>query len=330
VSAAAVCSFCIFRCRIEEGETGICGVRRCKDGSIETVVYGRIAALAVDPIEKKPFYHFLPGSQTLSAALPGCNLHCAYCQNHGISQYREMSLPPSAFISPAELAQQLEIRGLDTLSFTYSEPVVWQDYMLDTARLVKRHGGNSCMITNGTMTPEALDTMLELIDGFNIDVKGSTEFYRRWCGGALDPVVKNIERISARSQAVLEVTTLVIEGIHTLEEIRMLAQRLRDAGVQVWHLSRFFPAYRMRDIPPTSEAFLTEALEAAEAVGIPHLYSGNSADTRWGATRCPVCGLELIPSHSYGGEAGKAAAEHIREGRCAGCGTPIYGRFSRS
>jgi len=335
MSTTVSCNFCIYRCRLAEGETGICGVRQNRNGRIETTVYGQVAALGIDPIEKKPFYHVFPGRSAFSAALPGCNFHCTYCQNFELSQYREYKKSSRSagsgrrYLSPEELAGQMAEHGLDIMAYTYSDPVVWQDYMLDTAILVKQvPGGKNCMITNGSMTPEALESMLGLIDAFNIDVKGNTAFYRQYCGGRLEPILQNIARIEDSGKAVVEVTTLVIEGIHTLQDIRTLGGQLFDAGVKVWHLSRFFPAYKMLDRAPTTEAFLIKALEAASESGIPFIYSGNSSSRSYSATICPGCGNVLIPSHSYSGEAGDAARRNIPEGKCRKCGTSIYGLFA--
>lgn len=349
MSNTVSCNFCMYRCRLAEGdgeregagETGICGVRQNRNGQIETTVYGQVAALGIDPIEKKPFYHVFPGRSTFSVALPGCNFHCTYCQNYELSQYRERghgreykessrsAWSGSRYLSPEAIAAQMTEHGLNIMAYTYSDPVVWQDYMLDTASLVKQvPGGMNCMITNGSMTPETLESMLGLIDAFNIDVKGNTAFYRQYCGGWLEPILQNIARIEDSGKAVVEVTTLVIEGIHTLQDIRTLGGQLFDAGVKVWHLSRFFPAYKMLDRAPTTEAFLIKALEAASESGIPFIYSGNSSSRSYSATICPGCGKVLIPSHSYSGEAGEAARRNIPDGKCRKCGTSIYGLFN--
>ncbi len=335
MSNTVSCNFCIYRCSLSEGETGVCGVRQNRNGRIETAVYGQVAALGIDPIEKKPFYHVLPGRSAFSVALPGCNFHCTYCQNYELSQYLEFKKSSrfSEFkyqhLQPAEVVMRMKDHGLAIMAYTYSDPVVWQDYMLDAAGLVKQlPGGKNCMITNGSMTPEALESMLGLIDAFNIDVKGNNAFYRQYCGGRLDPVLQNIARIEDSGKAVVEVTTLVIEGIHTLQDIRALGRQLFDVGVRVWHLSRFFPAYNMLDRAPTTEAFLQEALETASESGIPFIYSGNSSSRSYSATICPGCGNVLIPSHSYYGEAGEAARLNIPDGKCRNCGTSIYGLFA--
>ncbi|NQT61009.1 MAG: AmmeMemoRadiSam system radical SAM enzyme [Bacteroidetes bacterium] len=331
-TAAIRCEFCFHQCLIGEGKTGICGVRKTRDGRVLTTVYGEVVSAGVDPIEKKPFYHVKPGSSTLSVALPGCNFRCLFCQNYAISQYNHSRYGYSGkkkdLTSPQKLVELLLDSNLEIMTYTYSDPVVWQDYMLDTARLVREiEQGLNCMVTNGSMTANSLIGMLDYIDAFNIDVKGDEDFYRTYCNGNLAPVLDNLERINTDGRAVVEVTTLVIEGIHFQDDIYRLGSRLRDAGVQVWHLSRFFPAYKMLDRQETSEAFLHDMLQTASESGIPFIYSGNSRERLFISTHCPECRAELIPTHSYGGEAGNSAGKHILDGKCCECGNPVYGLF---
>ncbi|MBL7006263.1 MAG: AmmeMemoRadiSam system radical SAM enzyme [Spirochaetia bacterium] len=326
------CSFCFQHCLLEEGETGTCGVRKNLNGKVVTTVYGEVISADVDPIEKKPFYHVEPGSRTLSVALPGCNFSCKFCQNHTISQYNHSQIGYSgkkqSVTSPQKLVELLVESKLNIMSYTYSDPVVWQDYMLDTARLVRKvEKGLNCMVTNGSMSTESLIVMLDYIDAFNIDVKGDEEFYHTYCRGRLSPVLHNLERICTDGRAVVEVTTLVIEGIHSQDDIFQLGRRLKNAGVQVWHLSRFFPAYKMRDWLETSEVFLHDILQTALESGIPFIYSGNSRERLFVSTCCPKCGTVLIPSHSYSGDAGVFSGKRIQDGKCFECGNPIYGLF---
>jgi len=337
MTAAEVrCGFCFHHCLIGAGKSGICGVRKNQNGKVITTVYGEVISAGVDPIEKKPFYHVYPGSSTLSVALPGCNLSCDFCQNHAISQYNQSRIRDTGtkqdMTSPQKLVELLVDSNLKIMSYTYSDPVVWQDYMLDTARLVREleHGLN-CMVTNGSMSAESLVVMMDYIDAFNIDVKGDEEFYRTYCKGSLTPVLQNLERICLDGRAVVEVTTLVIEGIHFQDDIFRLGSRLKDAGVQVWHLSRFFPAYKMLDRQETSEIFLHDMLLAASESGIPYIYSGNSHERLFISTHCPECGALLIPEHNYSGFGGEeeviSSGGRILDGKCAECGNLIYGLF---
>jgi len=335
MAPAALCDFCYHQCMIPQGGHGICGVREYRDGNICTLGYAEIVASGVDPVEKKPFYHVLPGSSTLSVALFGCNLTCRFCQNHRISQMDSPLYPSRAakrhwptLLSPEELVETLVSSGVPLMSYTYSEPIVWQDYMLATAKLVHQKGLLNCMVTNGSFSPASLERILPWIDAFNIDVKGDDAFYRHYCGGRLAPVLDAIGTIAATPGKVLEVTTLVIEDVHTAEMLKLIGKDLAQLGVKVWHLSRFFPHYRMADQPPSSELFLLGMLEVARGSGIPYIYAGNSSLSEWEQTCCPSCGTLLMASHSYAGEAGLDCAESVVDGKCQACGEPVYGLFS--
>lgn len=329
------CDFCWRQCAFrEEGELGTCGVRRLIGGELVTLGYGEVVASGVDPIEKKPLYHFSPGSGTFSFALFGCNYSCTFCQNYHISQIDSPYWPgrenhkKSQQVLPEDLVHLMAGSGTRIMSYTYSEPLVWQNYMIETARLVRQAGGYNCMITNGSFSPAALKRIVPLIDAFNIDVKGDEPFYRSYCNASLRPVLESVKAIAAMKDKVLEVTTLLIEGVHTEAMVAYLGEQLAEFGVKVWHLSRFFPHYKMMDHRPTSEAFLEQMLHVAKQAGIDHVYAGNSSLTQWERTVCPSCGATLIHSHSYGGEAGKECKRTIKDGRCIFCNEPIYGRFT--
>lgn len=321
---SAACDFCYHHCRLEEGQEGICHVRRNRGGTIETAGYGDIVAMSVDPIEKKPLYHFMPGSRTFSFALFGCNFACDFCQNCAITQneYRGTELHgASLHLECTEIVDRALEAGCPSVSYTYSEPIVWQDYLAETATLARSAGLKNIMVTNGSFSPEALERLLPLVDAFNIDVKGDDRFYRDVCHGALQPVLDSIATVAA-STAHLEVTTMVIEGMHTAAMIGTLGRELADRGVQVWHLSRFFPRYKLSSRMPTSEQFLSSMLQVAKQSGIPYIYGGNSA--RNDATYCPVChslllgNRPLIPTE----------IRTIRDGCCVHCHNPVYGVFS--
>ncbi len=327
------CDFCYRMCEIEEGSRGYCGIRECREGEIITVHYGYLLAAAVDPIEKKPMYHFCPGDKTLSAALFGCNYTCSFCQNHDISQRTSPLFPASRkqlrgeYTSPRQLVSRMDECGVSIMSYTYSAPVVWQDYMLDTARLVHEQGGLNCMVTNGSFSAQSLERVLPLIDGINIDVKGDEQFYKTYCKAELSPVLRAVEACARRPGTVLEVTTLLIEGIHTLEEVRAMGQLLFNAGVQVWHLSRFFPHYRMEDRRSTSEAYLDEAIEVAGECRIPYVYGGNSTNPEHSITRCPTCGTQVITRRGYYVRVQRELQHSMLMNMCTGCGERIYGKF---
>ena len=299
-----ICDFCYRHCDISEGGYGYCQARTVRSGQLEDRNYGELAAAAIDPVEKKPLYHFLPGTRTLSVAMEGCSLSCAFCQNHEIAKGHHEGFP---FTAPEALSEYAITHSIPSLSFTYTEPIVWQDYAMEAALSAKEHGLRTIMVTNGTFSNEALDRLLPLIDAYNIDLKGADGFYRDICKGSIAPVLDGIERIAGYGSH-LEVTTLVIEGLHDEDMIRTLGRALRERGVHVWHLTRFFPAYRMSSRKPTSEDFLMRMIEAAEESGIEFIYPGNSRMRSM--MRCPSCGKEI------------AAPE---DGGCPHCGTSIYG-----
>ncbi len=327
------CDFCWHMCTLAPGERGICGIRENRDGSLVTLGWGEIVASGIDPIEKKPLYHVYPGKKTYSIALFGCNLRCQFCQNHHISQpdspYRIGGQRHFAIVqtSAEAVVEKMDEADLSIMSYTYSDPIVWQDYMLSVAQLVHDRKKINCMVTNGSFSEASLQRVLPYIDAFNIDVKGDENFYRKLCKGSLQPVLHAVETIAAQSDKVLEVTTLLIEGYHNPAMIKQLGQQLVERGVKVWHLSRFFPHYRMQSWPPTAEEFLQEMLLIAEDVGIEYVYAGNSALETYDQTYCPACRATLIHSHSYSGEAAIDTKEHIIDGKCRYCGRAIYGFF---
>jgi len=320
------CDFCEHRCSLKEGQRGICWIRKRVGDRIVTTNYGEHVSLAVDPIEKKPLYHVLPGSFALSSALAGCNFRCTFCQNCTISQpdlYRNLD---TRYIGPDDLARRTTGAGYPVAAFTYSEPTVWQDYMIDAATAVRAAGGRSVMITNGFFTEEALERLLPVIDAFNIDLKGDDHFYRSLCGGRADPIRRNIRTLAAATGAhapVLEVTTMVMEGEHTEAGLREIAAFLADAGVQVWHLSAFRPAYRMMDHSPTRPAFLDEIYRiVSEEYPIPHLYAYSSRHAAYQQTFCSACGELCIDRRGF-----ELVENRLVDGGCPKCGTLMYGIF---
>lgn len=319
------CDFCEFRCTIPEGGVGRCGIRSNVGGVIRTVNYGEHVSLAVDPVEKKPLYHVLPGAQVLSSALFGCNFTCSFCQNCTISQpaYRESIR--TRFISPNELAEETQRGGYPLVAFTYSEPTVWNDYVVDAAREVNAAGARSVMVTNGYFTSETLERLVPHISAFNIDLKGGDHFYRKLCGARVGPVLRNIRTIAAMTNGpVLEVTTMLLEGEHTEEEIMELAGELDEAGVQVWHLSAFHPASNMSDHPPTTSTFLERIYDRARAqTGIPHIYAFSRSRAAFADTFCPECGELCIRRSGF-----SITQNLTTTGACPSCGARLYGLFA--
>ena len=312
------CDFCWHHCNLSEGQSGVCGVRKHVKGKLVTTTYGQIEAMAVDPIEKKPLYHYYPGSSTFSFALFGCNLACAFCQNSSLSQGEPTHSLASDRIEPSKIVAMARAKGCHSISYTYSEPLVWQDYMMEVATLAKKAGMQNIMVTNGSFSKEALKRLLPFIDAFNLDIKGDEAFYKEVCKGEQKPVLDAIATI-ARTKAHLEVTTMLIESMHTKEDVETLGKLLHERGVQVWHLSRFFPRYKMAHLKPTSEAYLAEMVELAKRSGIPYIYSGNSEEER--TTFCPSRHALLTDAHN-------SIDESLEFGSCKRCKTPIYGVFS--
>ena len=316
-SNSLVCDFCWHHCSLSEGQSGVCKVRKNVQGKLVTTTYGQIEAMGVDPIEKKPLYHYYPGSKTFSFALFGCNLSCQFCQNYTLSQGEPTLSLASDRVEPSKIVALARERGCHSISYTYSEPLVWQDYMLDVALLAKKAGMQNIMVTNGSFSAEALQRLLPVIDAFNVDLKGDSVFYTKVCKGSAQAVLDAIAAI-AKAPVHLEVTTMLIESMHTKEDVEALGKLLHERGVQVWHLSRFFPRYKMAALAPTSEAYLTEMVALARQSGIPYIYSGNSEVER--TTFCPSCHALLIDEHN----GMEALLDH---GRCAHCGTSIFGVF---
>lgn len=307
------CDYCYHECALGEGQRGICFIRVNRGGEVITENYGEVVALGLDPVEKKPLYHFRPGSHTLSVALFGCNLSCSFCQNYQISQHEFYQQRPNRYISP-EVFIQRAMEEKASVSFTYSEPLVWQDYMLDCAHLAKEEGIPTILVSSGTFSKAALSRIIPFIDAYSIDLKGNESFYRRYCKGSAKPVIESLQTL-ANTPAVLEVTTLLIEGEHTLEDVKELGVILEELGVQVWHLSRYHPAYKL-NLPPTSESFLNEALSLAKEFRIPHIYGGNTSQEQ--DTFCPVCNALLI-KRTPG-----AIKQYLANGRCS-CSHQLYG-----
>ena len=301
-----ICDFCYRMCDIPEGGTGFCLSRFNDRGNLKDLCYAGLASMAVDPVEKKPLNHFLPGTRTLSIAMQGCNFTCDFCQNHEISQHHVMR----DAVDPAVVAGYAEACGCPSISYTYSEPMVWQDYMLSVADKAHESGLDCIMVTNGSFSGPSLKRVLSSIDAFNVDLKGDERFYSEICHASMTPVVSAIEKIG-RNGLHLEVTTMLIEGIHDRMTIKRLGRILHSAGVQVWHLSRFFPSYMMCDRVATSEKFLCSMIDEARESGIPFIYPGNSMIET--GNRCPSCGHVI--------------SKPQKDGRCTNCKTKLYGRY---
>lgn len=316
------CRLCNHRCVIEDGKAGVCQVRANRGGVLYSLVYGKIIAENVDPIEKKPLFHVEPGSRSYSIATCGCNFKCLHCQNHEISQLpRDEGKIAGWEVSPEEIVRKAKASGCTSISYTYTEPTIFFEYALDVARLARNQGLLNVFVTNGYMTEEALDTFHPYLDAANVDLKAATDtFYRRICGARIDPVKASIRKM--RSLGVwVEVTTLVIPGLNDdPEDLRAIAQFLASLGKEIpWHVSAFHPTYRMTDRPRTPVATLRQAREIGLSEGLKYVYCGN-VPGEGEDTICPGCGEKLIERMGF-----RILKKSTRKGACPQCGTPIEG-----
>ena len=319
------CQLCSHYCVISEGKKGVCQVRENRDGVLYTLVYGRTISQNVDPVEKKPLYHFLPGTWIYSIATPGCNFRCPWCQNWQISQMpREMDLITGQGVSPVEIVDLALQANCSAIAYTYTEPTIFFEYAFDTARKGHQAGLGNVFVTNGYMTDLMLQKMHPFLDAANVDLKAfSKETYNHSIGAGFQPVLDNM-KLMKKLGIWLEVTTLIIPDLNdSPAELRQAAQFIaHELGVNTpWHLSRFFPGYRMTGRGPTSIDSLRQAEEIGRAEGLQHIYIGNVPGGS--DTVCPNCGKTLIQRNGY----------HINENNlidssCPECGTAISGVWS--
>lgn len=318
------CQLCRQYCVIAEGARGHCGVRENRNGELIALVDGLIVAEQIDPIEKKPLFHLLPGSRSYSLASVGCNFRCLHCQNASIAQYDDhgSGVLPGRQLSPAEAVQHALDGGCRSIAYTYTEPTVWFEYALATARLAAEAGLFNLFVTNGYIAPGALKMIAPVLHAANIDLKGfSDDFYRRVCGARLAEVLDCI-RDYRRHGIWIELTTLVIPGENDDEAqlngiARFIADELgRDTP---WHVSRFFPCYRMTDHPPTPISSLERALAAGDRAGLHYVYEGNVAAGRE-QTICPHCGAVVVGRSGY-----TITRLNLQDGCCGSCRKPIAG-----
>ncbi|GAB6099884.1 AmmeMemoRadiSam system radical SAM enzyme [Halanaerocella petrolearia] len=284
------CLLCPHYCKLTEGQAGRCQVRKVKEGKLRSTAYNKVSSIALDPIEKKPLYHFYPGSQILSLGTVGCNLKCKFCQNHRIAQDTEAPTRNITFEQAVSTAKRENSIGI---AYTYSEPLIWYEYILDTAKLAKEEGLKNVLVTNGMINPEPLKELLPYIDAINLDVKAFTdEFYREICKGKLNPVKKTAELVY--QDVLLEITTLLVPNLNdSREEIEELVAWIADLDSSIpLHLSRYFPNYQL-DKEPTSIKKMKEAKDIASQY-LDYVYLGNVNNKQSLITYCPHCDKPLI------------------------------------
>ena len=287
------CSLCGHRCEIGPGKFGVCGVRENREGKLVTLVYGEVIAAHVDPIEKKPFYHFLPGTTSFSIATVGCNFKCAFCQNWEISQASKKGGrgPGGATLMPEDVVREARARNCRSISYTYTEPTIFFEYAYDTARIAKAAGLYNNFVTNGFMTPEAIKTIHPYLDAANVDLKSfREETYKRICKGRLGPVLDSI-RLMRELKIWVEVTTLVVPGLNDGEkELTDIARFIAGVDPDIpWHISRFHPDYQYTDERPTPLETLRAAYNIGKGEGLRYIYIGN-VQGESDDTFCPGCG----------------------------------------
>jgi len=323
------CKLCSQRCLIAPTKRGICQVRENQDGVLYSLVYGELIAEAVDPIEKKPLFHFYPGSRSFSIATPGCNFRCRFCQNADISQMpRDSGTIKGRQVAPEMVVAAARRYGCRSISYTYTEPTVFFEYNYDVARLAHQDRLANVYVTNGYMTPEMLEMVTSpsgppLIDAANVDLKAfRDEFYRHECGGSLQPVLDSLKMMKQR-RIWVEVTTLVIPMLNDSDgELREIAEFIvKELGPETpWHVSRFHPTYRMMDRPPTPASSVRRAREIGLAAGLRYVYEGNVPTTGGEDTFCPGCNNAVIRRSGF-----DVLRHEARDGRCPHCGTKIEG-----
>ncbi len=325
-----LCEACSQRCRLREGEYGVCGVRKVENGELKLLVYGLAAAVNVDPVEKKPMFHFQPGTKSFSFGTVGCNFSCKFCQNFDISQYPKehghrifgRDLPPKQIV---EMAKEY---GCASIAYTYNEPVVFFEYTYDTAKLAHESGLKNIYVTSGYETHKAIETLAPYLDGMNIDIKGFTDsFYKEICGARLKPVLDTI-KYAHKKGIWIETTTLLIPGHNDSdEEIRGIARFQADLDPAMpWHISAFYPMYKMTDVPPTPAATLRRAYEIGKEEGLKYVYIGNIDDKEHESTYCPSCTKPVIERR---GTIGQHVTNRLKsDGVCPYCGYRLEGVWS--
>jgi len=320
------CRLCGHGCVIPEGRLGICRVRKNIGGMLFSLNADQVAAANLDPIEKKPLYHFLPGSRSFSIAAMGCNFSCRFCQNYSLSMVEDEAALSGETVSPEELVRMAVTSGSASISYTYTEPTVFFELMLETAKLARRAGLLNVMVSNGFLSGEALEMLAPYLDAANIDLKSfSDDFYRNYCRGRLQPVLDTIARMKARA-IWLEITTLLIPGLNDSEtEIEKLIGFLLEVDARIpWHVSRFFPQYQLLDTPPTDTQSIHHFLELGNRRGLSFVYSGNLQPDRWSDTLCPSCGAKLIQRVGY-----QTKILGLHQGHCDQCRIEIPGVWNR-
>jgi len=317
------CFLCAHRCLILAGKRGVCGVRENKAGLLYSLVYKKLVSQHVDPIEKKPFFHFLPGSVSYSIATVGCNFRCDFCQNYAISQAVSDHDGIIGEETPAQDVVNSALKyGCRSISYTYTEPTISFEYALEVMKLAKREGLRNNFVTNGYMTAEMLECLKGYLDAANVDLKSFNDgFYKKICGARLEPVLESL-RIMKKLDIWVEVTTLVVPGLNdSEEELKKCAEFILSLGKETpWHVSRFYPQYKMENVSPTPVEKLERAREIGLKAGLRYVYTGNITGDAGENTYCYNCKETLIKRYGF-----QVLEYNIIDSRCKFCQTPVDG-----
>lgn len=337
------CFLCSHRCIISNGKRGICAVRENIDGMLYSLVYGKVISMNIDPIEKKPLFHFHPASTSFSIATVGCNFRCLHCQNYDISQYpkksdelrvmsyelkdkkdSELHTMPGEEVTPEQIVESAERAECKSISYTYTEPTIFFEFAYDCARLAHGKGIKNVFVSNGYTSPEATRAIAPYLDGNNIDLKGDNEFYKKLCGARLKPVLDTI-RLMKKLGIWVEITTLIIPDYNDSEDtLRWIAGFIKSVDPAIpWHVTQFYPTYRLLDKPRTPLKTLRRAREIGLETGLKYVYEGNVPGEGRENTFCPNCGELLIERIGFYIKENK-----IKDGYCFKCKTKIDGIFT--
>lgn len=319
------CQLCPHFCTLKNGERGKCGVRENKKGRLFSLVYGKPCSLALDPIEKKPFYHFMPGQQALSIATFGCNLKCKHCQNWKISQANpDESMARE--ISPEEVIKIAKEKNIKIISYTYTEPTIFYEYMLDIAKLAKKAGIKNTIVSNGFINPLPLKKLCRYIGGANIDLKSiSDKFYKEVCEARVSPVLETL-KILKKEKVWTEITNLIIPTLNDSEkDIKELVKWVKEnlGKEAVLHFTAFYPTYKLSHLPPTPIETLKKARKIALQEGLKYVYTGNVQDEEGDSTFCPKCEKTLVKRRLL-----SIIENNLKKGRCSRCNEKVDGVWS--
>ncbi|MCB2182511.1 MAG: AmmeMemoRadiSam system radical SAM enzyme [Desulfobulbaceae bacterium] len=321
------CDLCNHRCHIKQGKRGLCGVRENREGTLYSLVYGRLVSESIDPIEKKPMFHLLPTSKSYSISTVGCNFRCLHCQNYQISQYPHSHAGdiPGNLRTPAEVVDEALGTGCRSISYTYVEPTIFYEFAYECAVLAREKNIKNVFVSNGYMTPEVTRHLSPFLDGINIDVKAFTDtFYKKVCKARLQPVLDTV-RLMRELDVWVEVTTLIIPGWNdSPKELRSIAEFIKEIDPAIpWHVTGFYPTFQMTDREPTPTSTLRMARDIGLETGLRFVYEGNRPGEGGENTYCPSCGTELISRFGF-----SIRRNALTDGRCGTCREEIEGIWS--